>query len=285
GKAEDPEVIQIDPTQITSLSQDKDKVVFEMGKEKYQADMSLLQLMGMLSGHATEGNESIEVTTGDEVDKIKADLETALDQINLLTEQGEKSGAEISSRNAEITKLTSDKESLQAQLDEKIQESEEFLEKFDTLRDLAEKLINSYEAAKEQFESTPEDEGPSEKEEELAERLNEAEREKKDAEDEAEREKRVSSGLRGELATAKESLISVYSMTYGLSEEALRSSLGSNYPVRRIRAVAESMASQVSRFSGMPVLTGGPRKTVKATESVNTSDEVERELLEMIKNN
>lgn len=233
-----------------------------------------------------DGEEKIEpslITDGSEVEKIRADLQTALDEIKALTESKEKDGLEISNRDAEILKLTSDVEGLKAELDERIQESEEFVEQFETLKELSQKLVETYRLAKEQFEVKADE--PSPEDEEKAARLNELEREKREAEENLKKERKASVGLRGELAAAKESLISAYAMSFGVTEQALKSSLGKSYSVKKIRPAAEALANQTSRFQSLPVFSAVGKKRSTATESFMATDEIEKELNDLIKNN
>ena len=227
-------------------------------------------------------NESIEPTLiadGDEVDKIKADLQKALDEVKVLTEGKEKDGVELSNRDAKILELTSENENLKSELDERINESEQFVEKFEALKEIASRLLESYKAAKELFESKP-----SDREQEL-----EAELEKRDdqisaAEESLSREKRLNSTLRTELMAAKEALISSYSRTYGVSEEALKSTLGRSYSVKKILPAAEALADKTSKFTRIPSFPVAKQKST-ATESFQAGDEVERELMDLIKKN
>ena len=226
------------------------------------------------------------ITNGDEVEKIKADLQTALDQVNLLTSEREKDGIELSNRNAEIAQLQTEKQELQSELDERLAEAEELVEKFEALKDISSKLLESYRAAKELFDSKNDsEEAESLKEKELSEELEEVKKGKKSAEESFQREKDVNKVLRRELAAAKESLISSYSMSFGVSEQALRGTLGKNYPVSKIRPAAESLANQSIGYANLPVFSMPKKKGSSATESFLASDDIERELMAQINKN
>lgn len=219
------------------------------------------------------------ITDGDEVEKIKADLQKALDEIESLKKGREEDGIEIANRDAEVTRLTSENEGLQNELDERIAESEKFVEQFEALKELASKLLESYRAAKEIFESKKEE--PSENEEKLKQELEDEKERRVSAEESYTRVQKLNSGLSRELKEAKESLISYHSMALGISEQALKNSLGKSYSVKSIKAAAESIANQ-STYS-IPVLPV-VRKRASSTESLMVgNDEVERELLAQIK--
>lgn len=234
-----------------------------------------------------EESEPTLITDGESLEKIKADLETALDEIASLKESKEKDGLELSNRDAEITKLTSDNEDLKAELEERIAESEELSEKFKLLQDMSTKLLESYRKAKEKFEegvkSAEAEESMKGEVEELKGKLDESQRKEAEATECLQKEKLISSHLRKELVAAKESLISNYSMAYGISEKALKNNLGKNYTVSGIKSAAESLSKQVV-IPSMPIPTVA-RKRSSSTESLMATDEVEREILDQIKRN
>lgn len=227
--------------------------------------------------------ETTLITNGEEVEKIKADLQTALDEIEALKGKREEDEVELGNRDAEITKLTSERDDLQTELQERIEESEQLVEKFEALKDLSSKLLESYKAAKEQFDSKSNGE-PSEETENLKAELEETKEKAKAAEESLGRERQVNAQIRTELRAAKESLISAYSTSFGISKEALESSLGKSYSVKKIRPAAEALANQASRYSAIPVLSVAKKRSV-ATESFVGGDEVEKELYDQIKNN
>lgn len=221
------------------------------------------------------------ITNGDEVEKIKADLQTALDQIQVLTQDNEEKTLELSNRDAEVLQLNSKVEDLQSELDERILESEELVEKFETLKELSSKLLESYKLAKDKFEA--EQQEPSPEDEEAAERLADTERERDEAQEELEKQRRVVTGLKGELAVAKESLIEAYSMSLGVSPSVLKNSLGKNYSVKKIKPAAEALANQTAKFSDLPIFTPQVKRSTRG-ETLVAGDEVERELIDLIKN-
>ena len=221
------------------------------------------------------------ITNGDEVEKIKADLQTALDQIQILTQDNEEKTLELSNRDAEVLQLNSKVEDLQSELDERILESEELVEKFETLKELSSKLLESYKLAKDKFEA--EQQEPSPEDEEAAERLADTERERDEAQEELEKQRRVVTGLKGELAVAKESLIEAYSMSLGVSPSVLKNSLGKNYSVKKIKPAAEALANQTAKFSDLPIFTPQVKRSTRG-ETLVAGDEVERELIDLIKN-
>lgn len=219
------------------------------------------------------------IADGDEVEKIRVDLQNALDEVKALTEGREKDGIELANRDAEVARLTSEIEGLKNELDERIAESEKFVEQFESLKELSSKLVESYREAKEIFGSKKDE--PSEDEEKLKEEL-EAEKEKRvSAEESCSRLSRVNRNLSRELATAKESLISYHSMALGISKQALENALGRQYSVKNIKAVAESIANQ-STYS-MPVIPVTKRRASSTESLMVGTDEVERELLAQIK--
>lgn len=232
-----------------------------------------------------EGKDSVEptlVANGEDVEKIKADLQTALDEVNRLGEESGKKDLEISSRDAEILGLRDENSRLQTEIDQRIAESEEFVEKFNSLKEMAQKLVESYKKAKEVFDGKNSSE---EENKELESRLEESEKGRKDAEESLTQKTNEVHSLRKELREAKESLISAYSTALGVSTEAIKSSLGKNYTVSKIRPAAESIANQTSRLPGRSVLPVAVKRTSSATESFVPGDEIEREIYEMIKNN
>ena len=233
-----------------------------------------------------EESEATLITDGESVEKIKADLETALDEIAKLKEAKEKDGLELSNRDAEITKLTSDNEDLKSELEERIAESEELLEKFKLLQEMSTKLLDSYKEAKKVFEEKSEtkeaDEALKGEVEGLKDKLGESQRKESEAMECLQREKRITSSLRKELGVAKESLISNYSMVYGISEKVLKNNLGKNYSIANIKSAAESLSAQVV-VPSMPVPTVR-RTRSSSTESLQATDQVERELIDLIKN-
>lgn len=235
------------------------------------------------------------VANGEDVDRIKADLSKALDEIAVLKGEKEKDSLELSNRNAEVEKLTSDNEDLQSELEERIAESEELEEKFKLLQEMASKLISSYREAKKIFDggkkSDEEDEEVEDTEkvelrsqvEGLESKLEESKRKEAEAMECLQREKRISSYYQTELKAAKESLVSNYSMAYGVSESLLKNSLGKNYKIKDIRSAAESLANQV-QVPTMPIISAGKKRSTP-TDSLMAQDEVEREILDLIKNN
>jgi hypothetical protein len=223
------------------------------------------------------------ITDGDDLSKIKADLQVALDKVEELTKKLEEEGIDKSNRNAEITKLTSDIEDLKAELDERIAESEELEEKFETLKDMTSKLLESYKKAKEIFESKGE--GPTEKEKELSSELEESRNREKEATESLQYYKKLLASSKKEILAAKESLIELYSNSLGISSAALKATLGKSYQVRNIKAAAESLAETAARFPSRPVMPVVAKKRATATESFQATDEVERELMAQMKNN
>jgi hypothetical protein len=233
-------------------------------------------------GSDLEENSPTLITNGDGVDEIRADLQKALEQIEELTKKREEDGIELSNRDAEITKLTSDKEGLQTELDERIAESEELMEKFEALQSMTYKLLESYRKAKEIFENGQN--GHSEKEEELSLELGKAKDRERQANESLEKTKKLLLASRKETLDAKESLIELYSTSLGISQTALRSTLGKQYQVKSIRAAAESLAQTAARCSARPAIPVVTKRAV-ATESFQAQDEVERELMAQMKNN
>lgn len=231
-----------------------------------------------------ENQDSVEPTLiadGNEVEKIKADLQTALDEVKALMEGKEKDSIELSNRDAKILELTSDNENLRSELEERIAESEQFVEKFEALKEISAKLLESYKAAKEKFEA--EGDKPSEREQQLEAELEKEKDEVGVAQESLSKERKISAALRTELASAKEALISAYARTYGVSMEAIKSSLGRNYSVRKILPAAEALANQTSRFTSIPAFQVVKQRS-SATESLQAGDEIERELIDLIKN-
>ena len=227
--------------------------------------------------------ETTLITDGEEVDKIKADLQTALDQIKTLLGGKEKDGIEIANRDAEVARLTSENEDLKLELDERIKESEDFVEKFEKLKDTALKLVESYKQAKKIFEdSKKSDEDLAKIREDnnvLKEQLDEEKSKRLRAEESLDRLKNRNSLVTKELLSAKESLISYHSRALGISEKALRNTLGKSYSVKNIRAVAESIANE-STYS-IPVLPVARRAS--STESLMVgNDDIEREIIAQI---
>ena len=227
-------------------------------------------------------NQTASITDGEEVDKIRVDLQKALEQVEELTRMREEDGVELSNRDAEIAKLTSDKEGLQAELDERISESEELLEKFEALQGMTSKLLESYRKAKEVFESGKE--SVSEKEKELSSELEKAREKERQATESLEQTKKLLAMARRETLSAKESLIELYSTSLGISSAALKSTLGKQYQVSNIKAAAESLAQTAARLPSRPVMPVVTKRAA-ATESFQAQDEVERELMAQMKNN
>lgn len=259
------------------------KAIDELDLEKTEEDVIENPEADEVTADGVDGeeNQTTFITDGEEVDKIKADLQKALEQIEELTKKREEDGVELSNRDAEIAKLTSDKEGLQAELDERISESEELLEKFEALQGMTSKLLESYRKAKEVFESGKE--SVSEKEKELSSELEEARAREKQATESLEQTKKLLAMYRKETLSAKESLIELYSTSLGISSAALKSTLGKQYKVSNIKAAAESLAQTAARLPSrpvMPVVT----KRASATESFQAQDEVERELMAQMKN-
>ena len=234
-----------------------------------------------VSGDEEDKNTAL-ITDGGEVDKIKADLQKALEQVEELTKKREEDGIELSNRDAEIVKLTSDKEGLQTELDERIAETEELEEKFEALQGMTSKLLESYRKAKEIFEKGQE--GPSEKEKELSSELEEVKAREKQANESLEQTKKLLALSRKEVLSAKESLIDLYSTSLGISKAALESTLGKHYQIKNIRAAAESLAQTAARIPTRPVMPVVTKRAA-ATESFQAQDEVERELMAQMKNN
>ena len=238
-----------------------------------------------------EAEESIEptlITDGDEVEKIKADLQAALDNVKALTEGREKDGIEIANSDAEVARLTSENEDLKSELDERVLESEELVEQFEALKAMSVKLLEAYKAAKEVFDSKKEEkpveevkESPAE--EQLREELDLERSKREAAEESCEKLKSSNSTLRKELMSAKESLISYHSTALGVPEKALRNSLGKNYSVKSIKAAAESLANQ-STYS-VPVLPVVKRRAASTESLMVGNDDIERELIAQINSN
>ena len=141
--------------------------------------------------------------------------------------------------------------------------------------------MESYKLAKDKFEAERQE--PSPEDEEVAERLADTEKERDEAQQELEKQRRVVTGLKGELAVAKESLIEAYSMSLGVSSSALKNSLGKTYSVRRIKPAAEALANQTAKFSDLPIFTPQVKRSTRG-ETLVAGDEVERELIDLIKN-
>lgn len=272
------------PGEEVTVHQMKETIEEEKAKKAEEEGTELVPEENPETGEKPAEGEEIDatlITNGEEVEKIRADLQTALDQIQVLTRDNEEKTLELSNRDAEVLQLNSKVKDLQSELDERILESEELVEKFETLKELSSRLLESYKLAKDKFEAERQE--PSPEDEEVAERLADTERERDEAQEELERQKRVVTGLKGELAVAKESLIEAYSMSLGVSSSALKNSLGKNYSVRKIKPAAEALANQTAKFSDLPIFTPQVKRSTRG-ETLVAGDEVERELIDLIKN-
>ena len=272
------------PGEEVTVHQMKETIEEEKAKKAKEEGTELVPEENPEAGEKpAEGGEidATLITNGEEVEKIRADLQTALDQIQVLTQDNEEKKLELSNRDAEVLQLNSKVKDLQSELDERILESEELVEKFETLKELSSRLLESYKLAKDKFEA--EQQEPSPEDEEVAERLADTERERDEAQEELEKQRRVVTGLKGELAVAKESLIEAYSMSLGVSPSALKNSLGKTYSVRRIKPAAEALANQTAKFSDLPIFTPQVKRSTGG-ETLVAGDEVERELIDLIKN-
>lgn len=272
------------PGEEVTVHQMKETIEEEKAKKAEEEGTELVPEENPETGEKPAEGEEIDatlITNGEEVEKIRADLQTALDQIQVLTQDNEKKTLELSNRDAEVLQLNSKVKDLQSELDERILESEELVEKFETLKELSSRLLESYKLAKDKFEAERQE--PSPEDEEVAERLADTERERDEAQEELEKQRRVVTGLKGELAVAKESLIEAYSMSLGVSSSALKNSLGKNYSVRKIKPAAEALANQTAKFSDLPIFTPQVKRSTGG-ETLVAGDEVERELIDLIKN-
>ena len=272
------------PGEEVTVHQMKETIEEEKAKKAKEEGTELVPEENPEAGEKpAEGGEidATLITNGEEVEKIRADLQTALDQIQVLTQDNEEKKLELSNRDAEVLQLNSKVKDLQSELDERILESEELVEKFETLKELSSRLLESYKLAKDKFEA--EQQEPSPDDEEVAERLADTERERDEAQEELEKQRRVVTGLKGELAVAKESLIEAYSMSLGVSPSALKNSLGKTYSVSRIKPAAEALANQTAKFSDLPIFTPQVKRSTRG-ETLVAGDEVERELIDLIKN-
>lgn len=266
------------------MSQVEDKLNLETSPEEESESLVVEETENTVEEQPEEqeGDQPASITDGEEVDKIKADLQKALEKVEELTKKSEEDGIELSNRDAEIVKLTSDRDGLQAELDERIAESEELLEKFEALQGMATKLLESYRKAKEIFDKGQE--GPSEKEKELSSELEKVKERERQATESLEQTKKLLSASRKETLAAKESLIELYSTSLGISSTALKTTLGKQYQVKNIKAAAESLAQTAARLPSRPVMPVVTKRAV-ATESFQAQDEVERELIAQMKNN
>ena len=249
-----------------TMSQVADELDLQNPVEENSDDLLPEEVVDELPEENNEGleeNQPTSITDGGEVDKIKADLQKALEQVEELTKKREEDGVELSNRDAEIAKLTSDKEGLQTELDERIAESEELLEKFEALQGMTSKLLESYRKAKEIFEKGQE--GPSEKEKELSSELEEVKAKEKQATESLEQTRKLLAMSRRETLAAKESLIELYSTSLGISQSALRSTLGKQYPVSGIKAAAESLAQTAARLPSRTRAAGTRRGSTRQT--------------------
>lgn len=262
-----------------------DSVIQVLEHIKAEEEEHLEELTKVKNGEAVEldkhKSDETSITDGEDVDKIKADLEKALAEIGELKEGREKDEAEKSNRDAEVEKLTLDNQDLRTELDERVKEAEELTEKFEALKEISSQLVKSYKEVKADLGKKDEDKEKSDEEHKL--KLEEAEKKEKEATESFNRERAISAGLRAELRAAKESLISNNALALGVSEAALRSRLGKTFKVKDIRPAAESLASQAVNYR-MPSFSVAPKRS-SATESFSAGDEIERELLDQIKNN
>ena len=257
----------------------KDEILSNEGEEE-PIDSVLDETEAEVDGENEEETTN-SIINDEEVDRIKGDLEKALAEIAELKEGRENDKAEKANRDAEVEKLTLDNQDLKTELEERVKEAEVLTEKFEALKEISEKLVESYKEAKAEMLKKDSDKEKSDEEFEL--KLDDAEKKEKEATESLSRERIISAGLRAELKAAKESLISNNAIALGISEVSLRNRLGKNYRVKDIRPAAESLANQAVNYK-MPIPLVGQKRS-SATESFSATDEIERELLDQIKNN
>ena len=229
------------------------------------------------------------ITDGGDVGKIKGDLERALAEIEALTKEKEGREVDISTRDARIKELEASNGDLTSELNEREEEAKILQEKFEYLTGLSQKLIDLYKEAKTKFD---ENQANAKKEDENSEALAKASEEMegqlRTATESLSRERDINRSLRQELRAAKEETIGLYSTIYGVPAESIKTTLGQNYTVSKIKPAVESLSTRVAKLGGMPAtFQKTPAQPTQAKTNgflgITPHDQIEIELLELLK--
>lgn len=229
------------------------------------------------------------------ISKIKEDLQTALGEAAKLREDLERKDFDLQNAIAE-------KESISAERDEYLRralEAEKAMKDYEEIKLLSSQLVDSYHGVRDSFESQKRD-----LEDKLANEAktssqwksqadisaNEkklAEETAKKASEEAAKLRSRNSVLSSELKQAKESLIEVYSRTFGISPKIALEKLGKIYRTSQIKPTVEAVAKESLRLSGVREFNSIPEGKVLSDHSRNRNerleiqDEYDRDLIEM----
>lgn len=223
---------------------------------------------------------------------IKTDLQTALSEAAKLREDLERKDFDLQNANAELEKLRAEKEEFM----QRAIQAEKALKDYEEIKYLSEQLVDSYHGVKDQFEAEKKEvlnlkDAAEENAKSWQERAESAEAERDAAKAEAKIANESLSRLRTrfsavsqELSSAKESLVDMYSTVYGADKEKVLQKLGKTYRATQVKGVVESIVNDKIRLSSVSAQSVTPTSRLKSsTESLECNDDVDRELLEMIK--
>lgn len=233
----------------------------------------------------TDTETSIESPASD----VKEDLVVALQEASALRMEKEQLEFE---RNDLKMKL----DALQAENNELLHraiEAEKAVADYEEIKNLSKQLVDSYRGMQAEYDTEADDlknQLASEQQtatkwrkeaDSAANEKEAAEENLRKANEELSKYKSRISMLNKELASAKENLLSVYSTNYGVAKESVIEKLGKNFRATQIKPAVESLAKESLRLSGTQVVRP-LGQTLGAKESVEFSDDIERELFEAL---